>query len=211
MPQQENGTTSPGVARGWHSRGYLPHFDGGPTPQFITFRLAHSVPHALLDRWRSETAQLPPEEASIQVRQRVEAFLDGDSTQAWLREPSVARVVADSLLHFDGARYHVHAWVIMPNHVHVLTTPLEGWALSAIVHTWKSFTARMANRLLGRDGTFWYHDYFDRAIRNERHLGEVVRYIEYNPVKAGLCTSPQEWPFSSARARDTHPNIPALN
>ncbi len=186
---------------GWHSRGYLPHFDGGSLPQFITFRLAHSVPGALLDRWRDEAAHLPPQEAATQVRQRVEAHLDGDTAVAWLREPAVGRAVEESLLHFDGDRYHVHAWVIMPNHVHVLMTPAAGRALSTIVQAWKSYSARVANRLLGRDGTFWFPDYFDRAIRDDRHFADVVRYIEGNPVKAGLCAEAGQWPLGSARWR----------
>jgi REP element-mobilizing transposase RayT len=186
-------------ARGWHSRGYLPHFDGGSLPQFITFRLAQSIPGALINRWRAEMAHLPPQEESVQIRQRVEAYLDSNSAVAWLCEPTVGHVVEESLLHFDGERYHVHAWVIMPNHVHVLMTPAEGYALSTIVQAWKSYSARTANRLLGRDGSFWYHDYFDRSIRDERHLAAVTRYIDENPVKAGLCVSAGEWSLGSAR------------
>ena len=86
----------------------------------------------------------------------------------------------------------------MPNHVHVLATPLRNYTLSSILHTWKSFTAHQANKLLGRRGTFWMVEYFDRAIRNERHFANVVEYIEHNPVKAGLCDHPMDWKWSSA-------------
>ena len=89
----------------------------------------------------------------------------------------------------------------MPTHVHALATPLAETSLSAIIHSWKSFTAMQINRLLGRTGSVWFQEYFDRKIRNERHF-EVARfYIEQNPVKAGLCRLATDWRFSSAGRR----------
>jgi len=82
--------------------------------------------------------------------------------------------------------------------LHALVTPLGGISLSAIVHSWKSFTARRINRLLKRRGSLWFAEYFDRRIRNEAHYEAVRFYIEQNPVKAGLCKTPQAWRFSSA-------------
>jgi REP element-mobilizing transposase RayT len=92
----------------------------------------------------------------------------------------------------------------MPNHVHVVhvvMTPRQDWSVSKTVFSWKSFTASRANALLGRHGTFWQPDYFDRFIRNEQHFAAAVSYVEQNPVVAGLCSQPEEWPFSSARRR----------
>jgi putative DNA methylase len=86
----------------------------------------------------------------------------------------------------------------MPNHVHVLITPLNGNSLSPIVHSWKSFTAKEANKRLGRSGTFWQEEYFDRAIRDESHFRGAVEYIEYSPVRAGLIERPENWELSSA-------------
>ena len=88
----------------------------------------------------------------------------------------------------------------MPNHVHAL---IEVWLvpLGKILQSWKSHTSKEANRILGRKGTFWAEDYFDRYIRDEEHLRRAVRYIENNPVRAGLATAPEDWPWSSARYR----------
>jgi REP element-mobilizing transposase RayT len=86
----------------------------------------------------------------------------------------------------------------MPNHVHALLTPLAGLSLATVLHSWKSYTAKAANRALGLRGRFWSREYFDRYIRSEAHFREVKRYIEENPVKAGLCATPSGWPFSSS-------------
>ena len=117
---------------------------------------------------------------------------------AWLGDARVARLVQEALLYFDGSRYRLHAWVIMPNHVHVLLMPARNHSLSSIVQSWKSYTAVTANRLLRRHGEFWHRDYFDRYIRDDRHFAAAVTYVEANPVRAGLCASCEEWVFSSA-------------
>jgi hypothetical protein len=114
------------MVRGGHSRGYLPHFDGGEIPQAVTFRLADSLPRQRLQQWEIEFSRLPQDEASRELRKRVEAYLDMGAGNAWLRDPKVAQVVEDALLRFDGTRYRLHAWVIMPNHVHALFTPMWG-------------------------------------------------------------------------------------
>jgi putative DNA methylase len=110
----------------------------------------------------------------------------------------VAKIVQDSLLHFDGERYWLSSWVVMPNHVHLLVTPCQSWSISRILKDIKSFTAREANKVLERHGQFWMEDYFDRYIRNGNHFKSVIQYIENNPVKARLCKRPEDWPFSSA-------------
>jgi REP element-mobilizing transposase RayT len=129
----------------------------------------------------------------------VETLADAGHGACHLREPLVASLVERSLLCFEGVRYGLRAWVVMPNHVHALLTPKADESLSRILWSWKSFTAKEANKLLGRAGQFWQEDYFDRYIRDEGHFNGVVRYIEANPVKAGLCGAPEEWPFGSAR------------
>jgi len=127
---------------GWHDRGYLPHFDGGERTQFVTFRLADSMPQELLDRWREET----PSDAAF--RKRIEAYLDSGQGECWLRQPDVAEIIQNALLFHDGSKYTLHAWVIMPNHGHVLLTPLEQMHLPDITHSIKSYTANEATRSL---------------------------------------------------------------
>ena len=111
-------------------------------------------------------------------------------------------MVQAALLHFDGERYWLSAWVVMPNHVHLLVTPCISWSLSRIMKDMKSFTSREANKLLGRRGQFWMEDYFDRYVRDAKHFANAIAYIENNPVKAGLVKTPSEWRFSSARWRE---------
>jgi len=195
-------------ARGWHSRGYLPHFDADDTSQTITFRLAGSLPTELLRVWRIElelqTQQVGSHSRSVQPslatreRQRIEEYLNQGIGPTWLADPRIGALVEGAFLFFDGSRYRLHAWVIMPNHVHVVMTPNADVSVSRIVSSWKSFTASRANKVLQRTGTFWQADYFDRFIRDETHFMAALNYVERNPVVAGLCSAPEEWVFSSA-------------
>jgi REP element-mobilizing transposase RayT len=182
--------------KGWHSRGYLPHFDSAETIQFVTFRLADSLPRAVAEA----LAKLPDNLAEIDRR------LDGGMGSCWLKEPAVARMVEAAIIHFDGQRYRLLAWCVMPNHVHVVIEPLDDHGLGAIVQAWKSFSAKQANRTLGRSGPFWHKDYFDRFIRDEGHLARTIAYVENNPVKAGLGPAVAAWPWSSARLRTPLPD-----
>lgn len=182
---------------GWHTRGYIPHFDAGSAVQSVTFRLAGSLPSKVLEAWRVEMEQLRLPNVDAAMRRKVDEALDrGDGAQ-YLADPRVARVVEEVILHFHGVRYNLHAWCLMPNHVHVLVAMHEVSSLSSILHTWKSYSAKRANALLGRSEVFWAPEYFDRFIRNEEHYENAVHYIQSNPVKAGLCRDPADWRFSS--------------
>ena len=188
--------------RGWYYRGYLPHFDAGEIWQNVTLRLADSFPTERLQRWQWELRLLPKARADEELHRRIEDFLDQGHGACYLRRPDVAAIVENSLLFFEGQRYRLDAWVVMPNHVHVLFLPLASWSLTSIVHSWKSYAAKKANRILGRRGRFWQEDYRDRYIRDDGHFLAARAYIEENPVKAGLCRRAEDWPFGSARLRD---------
>jgi len=187
--------------QGWHSRGYLPHFNGGEIAQTVTFRLHGSLPQELVERTRQELRRLPPDQADTELRRRLEEHLDRGHEPTWLSRPEVATVVQDAMLHFDGQRYRLLAWAIMSNHVHAALAPIAPHDLSSIMFSWRSYTANEANKLLQRRGAFWDRDYFDRFVRNEQHLANAIGYIEMNPVRAGLCASPELWRFGSASAR----------
>jgi putative DNA methylase len=182
----------------WHSRGYLPHFEAGDVPQSITFRLADSLPTVLLRQLESELKLLPESLATRELRKRTEYALDQGHGEMHLAHPDIAQLVENALLHFDGERCAIHAWCIMPNHVHVLATPKTGHVLSAILQSWKSFTAKKANEIIRRHGKFWAPEYHDRYIRDELHYHSAISYIALNPVKAGLCRSADKWRFSSS-------------
>jgi len=185
----------------WFHRGYLPHVDHPDFVQLITFRLADSLPWDVLERWTIELAHLPNQEQQTERERRIREWLDQGHGACWLRGERIATVVEDALLHFDGQRYRLLAWCVMPNHVHVVIETFREQSLSHTVHSWKSFTATQANRILGRTGVFWQREYHDRFMRNDEHLRQTVEYVEYNPVKAGLVRQAEDWRFSSARYR----------
>jgi putative transposase len=190
----------------WHSRGYIPHVDTVSLIQHVSIHLADSLPKSVLEKLRLELNHLPVEKQNAELRKRVSAWLDAGHGSCILRQPSIARMVQNSLLHFDAQRYLLLAWVVMPNHIHILFQPQEGWSVGTIVGSWKKFTARKirdhirdANQEIGVPGNpVWHREYWDRYIRDERHLQQTIDYIHQNPVKAALSPSPQTWPWSSA-------------
>jgi REP element-mobilizing transposase RayT len=188
--------------KSWYSRGYLPHLDHPGLYQSITFRLHDSLPEEVVQQWKEELhwrSDLPSDDAIVlKLRRRTAEYEDASHGACWLRDERIAKLVEHTLLFFDGQRYRLVAWCIMPNHVHVFIETYSGYALDKILHSWKSFTAQRANELLARAGPFWARDYYDRYIRDEQHFMRIVAYIEENPVKAGFVKSAEEWKFGSA-------------
>jgi type I restriction enzyme R subunit len=103
-----------------------------------------------------------------------------------LRRPELARVVGDSLLHFDGDRYHVSDFVVMPNHVHLLVGLIGNTDIEAQCYSWKKFTAIEINRRLGQRGRFCQEESFDHLVRSAEQFEAIGRYIAANPAQAGL-------------------------
>ena len=188
-PSSRSPGTSTSGPRGWHSRGYLPHFDAGDEfTQFVTFRLADSVPgHRLCGGWQDELLVRPDAEREAELHRLIEAFLDTGYGACHLRDPRVGDLVEDALLFFDAERYSLPRLGRDAESRSCTLHSVAGWSLSEVLGSWKSFTAKKANKLLGRTGQFWQEDYFDRYIRDEHHFHRAVEYIELNPVKAGLC------------------------
>jgi REP element-mobilizing transposase RayT len=184
--------------RGWHERGYLPHFDGGPILQSVTYSLADAYPRKMLDAWRRELQQLERKEAGQEERRRIMKYLDAGHGSCLLERPEIAKIVQDTFLHDEGKRCAWRSWVVMPNHVHLLFRPHEGVSLSQLIKDWKSISTRKINSLLGRHGGLWSEDYFDRFIRDEEHYWNMVNYIHTNPVRARLCTDARDFRWSSA-------------
>jgi len=183
--------------RGWHERGYLPHFDKTGLTQFITFRLADAFPAEL----RAELNTLMKIEDEYERRHQFESLLDKGHGTCYLCRPDVAALVEDALRFFHGRRYELCAWVVMPNHVHVLVR-IGQVPMSEVVGSWKSHTAKVANKLLKHKGRFWAPEYWDTYMRNAEQELRTVKYIEENPARARLVRSFKEWPWSSARFRD---------
>ncbi len=175
----------------------LPHWEQEDATYFVTFRLADAVPAELATQWREELQtwrEFHPEpwdaETAREYRQRFlkprEDWLDAAHGSCVLRHSSAAKVVAEALNHFNGERYHLDAFVIMPNHVHALVQPLPQHSLKDILRSWKSYSAREINKLLQRSGTLWMQESFDRIVRDWEALIRCRDYISRNPTKAQL-------------------------
>jgi Transposase IS200 like len=165
----------PPVQGRWHSRGYLPHFDRSGLTQFVTCHLSDSIPKEVLERWKRELVNQESIEEKTRLQNRIEKYLDQGYGSAYLRQPNVAKMAQNSLLHLDGKRYRSSALVVMPNHIHLLATILPEQSLPQIMHSFKSFTSHEANKMLRREGQFWFEDYFDRYIRDAKHFANAVR------------------------------------
>ena len=184
---------------------YLPHWTSQGAIYAVIFRLADAVPGEVVESWRIERRQVI-ERAQQQGRplthldrielhrlhsQKIESFLDAGHGECLLRDPQLAEIVHNALKHFDGERYELVAWAVMPNHVHAIIRPFEGRDLPEILHSWKSFTSKEINNQCGRQGAFWMDEYYDHLIRNEEDFTNQVNYILANPEKAGL----EDWPW----------------
>ena len=184
------------VHKGWYRRD-LPHFDGSDVTQFCTFRLADSLPQSVLNIVAEE---LKNEKDNLKQKriEKLEQYLDQGAGSCILREGVCAKLVQDSLLFLHSNRFHLVAWVVMPNHVHFLARFDEGKSLAKALHSLKSYTGHELKKLHPEMETIWQSESFDRYIRNEDHYLGRIQYIHDNPVVARLCERPEDFPWSSA-------------
>lgn len=191
-------------------RRHLPHWFQAGAATFVTFRTIDSMPREVVQRWHDEIASwlaanghsadvesdaLPDAES---LPGRLQAEYRRVRTRGWhdrldqchgtcvLRHPMLASIVADTLLHFDRERYDLDCFVVMPNHVHLITQFRNGYTLKKQTDSWLRFSARKINRQLGQKGAFWQPEPFDHLIRSERQFQYLRNYIQSNPVLAGL-------------------------
>lgn len=175
-------------------RGHLPHWHQNGKIQFVTFRLNDSLPAiqlAVLKDERQRFMQLHPQPWSEHVEtayyqrfeDRMDAFLQAGCGACWLRKPAVRREVEGVLHFYDGLKYTLYAYVVMPNHVHVLMEMADGEKCAAVVGDWKSYITRSVNKLRGCRGSLWQHESFDRLIRSKEDLRRKVYYIRHNGDK----------------------------
>lgn len=187
---------NPKVVIRHHSRGYLPHLESPDLIQFITFRLADSLPADFIQTQEKKLRSKLITESEYHYA--INLKLDTGTGGSFLRDPEIAKLVCEAILYFNGEKFDLHNWVVMPNHAHLLVKTIGDHTLSETMHSIKSFSASAANKLLGRKGRFWAPDYFDRFIRGRTHFMNVMRYIDENPVKARLCDSPDNYPWGQA-------------
>jgi putative transposase len=201
----------------------LPHWDLPGATYFVTCCLAGSIPARGLLRIGDYRIELSARPRPHGMSERdwivhkakllfalVDGIIDREPAVRLLKDPRLASIVRDSIYYFAGERYDVHAYVVMPSHLHWVFRPRETWAdelppgqtpREQIMHSLKRHTALACNRILGRPGTFWQDESDDHCVRDEDELERIIQYVERNPVQAGLCSSAEEWAFSSARDR----------
>jgi len=181
------------------NRGRLPHWEKEEGLYFITFHLGDSLPrqalHEMVERNRILTAamrlgaRLTPAQQVLKAKysqRQVEEYFDRGIGECLLKDPRIAEATAEALRFWHGKRYRLVAWCIMPNHVHVVCRFLPGQNLSDVLKGWKVYSARESNRILGRTGTLWRREYYDRLIRGDGEFHRAVQYVLSNPKRAGL-------------------------
>lgn len=195
----------------------LPHIQPEGATIFITFRLANSLPKEVIERLQAEKEQAEKRISQIADKREREKQLDLEHRrffgkwddaldslvygERYLSNPQIADLVAESVHYRDGKVYDLEAFCVMSNHVHLVCAPLEAsegkyHPLSKIMHSLKRYTAYEANQILGRDGAFWQHENYDHYVRDEAELERIIRYVIYNPVKAGLVDDWMKWKWT---------------
>ena len=191
----------------------LPHWFQPGVAIFVTFRTIDSMPQSVVELWeREQTDWLARQGYAISVKELRDAgtrvldrlpealrapfkkvrdrgwheHLDKGHGECLLRSPALAAMVAESIETFDGDRYDLDCFVVMPNHVHVLLQCRSEWTLRRVAHSWLSFTARRINKALGRTGHFWQSEPFDHLVRSPEQFEHFRRYIAENSHRAGL-------------------------
>jgi len=192
------------------TQGQLPHWQQKGRTHFITWRTADSIPVTLWRQWQAErdawlhqhgvtlaTLDMLPADQRRDYHERFsrrwQEHLDECHGECPLRRDDLRAHVESALRHFDGQRYDLGDFVLMPNHVHVLVTLHEGEDVLKTCFSWKRFSAGSIQRLFGRRGEFWQPESFDHIVRHEASLRRIQSYIEENPVKARLSPGEYTW------------------
>jgi REP element-mobilizing transposase RayT len=199
----------------YHRR--LPHIQPEGATFFVTSRLYGSLPREVVEKLSREKENIDRVLRNIPFREEHAKKADFEYTRffdewdnaletsetgvQYLADPRIAEIVSQSLHYRDGKVYELISFCVMPNHLHIVFTPLKEtadqyYSLSKIMHSLKRHTAREANLILRHEGTFWQHENYDRFIRDEAELERTIRYILHNPVKANLVKEQQDWKWS---------------
>jgi putative transposase len=218
------------------TRGNLPHWFMPSATHFVTFRLAGTLPQHVLNDLHDRKEQLLKvkrqgqskashrELVHKQLFAAYDEYLDRNRDIHFLNDPRIAALIRRSLYHWNGRKYGLCAYCILPNHAHLLLRPFDRespsqldmedlepgecadkWSpLASIMHSLKSYTANEANKILARTGQFWQHESYDHWVRDDEELERIVAYINANPVKAGLVQRPHEFLWCSAHDRYLH-------
>ena len=192
-----------------YHNGSLPHRRQDGCTYFVTFRLADSLPQSALnklrekrdnwlhahridpdqDDWRDQFSKLPEEQRrdfERQIANNMNVELDRGYGSCALRDPELSEIVGASLEFHHAERLWTGDYIIMPNHVHLLMTPIAGNQMQDILKSIKNFTGARINQALNQDGTLWQRDSYDHIVRDIDQLRAFQRYIANNPTTAHL-------------------------
>ena|GEM_PF-4549371 len=191
-----------GFNKGWYNHGNLPHFDQGGIFQAITYRLSDSLPQEYLKSLQAELENHDSESMEADRRKEIEELLDRGHGSCVLKNKEYAEIVEKNWQHFNGVRYKLIAYVIMPNHVHIMINAYPGFELGKIIASWKGYSARRINKLNAGNAGFnnksqiagqtasasgvWQRGYWDRYIRDEKHFYQAIEYIKRNFNSGGV-------------------------
>jgi REP element-mobilizing transposase RayT len=177
-------------------RRHLPHWHPEAASIFLTWRLYGSLPACA----RTAKNGCPTKYSAGKQFKLLDSALDKCTTgPSWLKDPRIAASIVETIHRGDSVLgyFILHAFVIMPNHVHLLITPKT--SVPRITNGIKGSTSHQANALLSREGQhFWQDESFDHWVRSTKEFDKIRGYIENNPVSAGLVGKPQDWPWSSS-------------
>jgi REP element-mobilizing transposase RayT len=185
------------------TRAFLPHWEQPGCTYFVTWRMADSIPMEKLRTLQDERAEWLKDhpkpwddalwkEFGQRFEGRIQEWLDLGEGSRFLADKAARQIVADALHYFDGQRYTLGDYVVMPNHVHVLFIPHPDFELKKLLHSWKSFTSKeVLKRWPEAPNPFWLMESFDHIVRSEGQLKHFQDYIRDNPVKAHL--KPETW------------------
>ncbi len=207
------------------NRDNLPHWFQENVTYAVSFRLGDSLAQSVILEYRdkkeslTKSAQRAHEQGNLELaqsfekqlddcyREHIESHLDKGYGECHMNDPQIAQVVSDAITHFDGERYDLASWCVMPNHVHLIIRPKEGHSLSDILHSIKSFSAKEANRILKRDGEFWQSESYDRIIRDQVEFANQQNYLLTNPEKANI----SNWKWLGSADLATRRDAPATD
>ena len=182
----------------------LPHFHPKGETYFITFRLYETLPYQVIKELEADNKQdSEKSKKNIKLIEKLhssnfENYLDQAKIgNKFLEIPEIANIICDSMHHLDNKEYILICYSVMPNHVHLVFEHIsEGRNISDIMKSIKGYSAHECNKILNRKGTFWHHENYDRIVRNQKELENIISYVLENPVNAGLTENWEKWPYS---------------
>ena len=194
----------------------LPHFQPEEGIFFITYRLNIELPNSLKRTLISKHMDFEKQIKKFSEKEKTEKRLEFEKQQFdlidqflgltksgpfWLKDENIADIVKESLFYLQDKKYHLYAFCIMPNHVHILIKPFQNnekeyYSFAEILKSHKGITANRANKYLGRKGQFWHHENYDHFIRDDNEFYNIIWYIINNPVKAKLVDNYQDWKYT---------------